>query len=97
SYVSKQALAKKAVRGVVAEIDLPDGATLTQGKAREVLDQLEGRNETASSATPWSISPSTADRVKVEWVVHAPQGGDVTLTARHDRAGKVQATITLDD
>ena len=96
SYVSKQALAKKAVRGVIAEIELPDTATLKTGKQREMLSQLEGRNGTASSATPWSVSPSTSDRVKVDWVVHAPDGGEITLIARHDRAGKVSTTIELD-
>ncbi|MGB7337762.1 MAG: M14 family metallopeptidase [Phototrophicaceae bacterium] len=95
SYISKQALEKKVVRGVIAEIDLPDTATLKTGKQREMLSQLEGRNGTASSATPWSISPSTSDRVKVEWIVHAPDGGEITLTARHDRAGKVSTTIEL--
>lgn len=95
SYVSKQALAKKVVRGVIAEIDLPEGASLQTGKQREILSQLEGRNGTASSATPWSVSPSTSDRTKVEWVVHAPDGGTVSLTARHDRAGKVSTEIEL--
>ncbi|MEO1290816.1 MAG: carboxypeptidase, partial [Chloroflexota bacterium] len=95
SYVSKQALAKKAVRGVIAEIDLPDGASLTSGKQREHLSQLEGRNGTSSSATPWSVSPSTSDRAKVEWTVYAPEGGEITLIARHDRAGKVSTTIEL--
>lgn len=97
SYVSKQALAKKVVRGVIAEIDLPDSASLKTGKQREILSQLEGRNGTASSATPWSVSPATSDRLKVEWVVHAPDGGTVTLTARHDRAGKVSTEIELGD
>lgn len=97
SYVSKQALAKKVVRGVIAEIDLPDSASLKTGKQREILSQLEGRNGTASSATPWSVSPATSDRLKVEWVVHAPDGGTVTLIARHDRAGKVSTEIELGD
>ncbi len=97
SYVSKQALAKKAVRGVIAEIDLPDGASLKTGKQREMLSQLEGRNGTSSSATPWSVSPSTSDRAKVEWVVYAPDAGTITLTARHERAGKVSTEIELGD
>ena len=92
------ALAKTSrVRGVIAEIDLPEGASLQTGKEREILSQLEGRNGTGSSATPWGVSPSTSDRAKVEWVVHAPNAGTITLTARHDRAGTVRTEIELGD
>ena len=35
SYVSKRALERKVVRGVIAEIALPAGATLVQGKRRD--------------------------------------------------------------
>lgn len=95
SYVSKQALAKKVVRGVIAELDLAEGMSLKSGKAREMLSQLEGRNGTSSSATPWSVTPATSDRAKAEWVIHAPDGGTVSITARHDRAGTVSTEIEL--
>ena len=42
--VSKLTRKKKYVRGVVAEITLPDGAALVEGKARIESGQLEGRN-----------------------------------------------------
>ncbi|MEL6308169.1 MAG: M14 family metallopeptidase [Chloroflexota bacterium] len=95
SYVSKQALAKNVVRGVIAELNLAEGMSLKSGKTREMLSQLEGRNGTASSATPWSVAPATSDRAKAEWVIHAPDGGTVSITARHDRAGKVSTEIEL--
>ncbi|MFN8447508.1 MAG: M14 family metallopeptidase [Anaerolineae bacterium] len=96
SYVSKQALNRKLVRGVLAEIELPDGATLTTGKRRMELSQLEGRAYKYSAMTPWNIRDSnTNDRALVEWVIHAPNGGTATLTARHDRAGVVRATVDL--
>jgi hypothetical protein len=38
---------------------------------------------------------STLDRLKFEWVVHAPQGGEVKLVARHDRAGVVRSSVNL--
>ena len=37
TYVTKKALEKKVVRGVVCEIELPEGATLETGKLREEL------------------------------------------------------------
>jgi hypothetical protein len=37
AYVTKNAVEKKIVRGVIAEIELPEGATLETGKLREEL------------------------------------------------------------
>ena len=63
SYVTKKAVEKKLVRGVVCEIELPEGATLETGKPREELTQLEGR--AYKPAAP-DASDATEDRVKVE-------------------------------
>lgn len=94
SYVTKKAMQRKVVRGVVAEIELPEGAALATGKAREELGQLEGRAYQASAPMGWTAD-ATDDRLKVEWVVVAPEGGMVKLLARHPRAGMVRAAVTL--
>lgn len=94
--VSKRAEQAKLVRGVVCELDLPDGATLRTGKTRVELGQLQGRTGTPSSAIPWAVGATTSDRAKAEWVVQAQPGSEVTLTARHPRAGKVTTALTLD-
>ncbi len=98
SYVTKTALTKGRVRGVSAEIELPEGASLKSGKQRVDLGQLEGRAGTGTSATPWGMrgKANTADRAVTEWVVHAPNGGTVTLTAQHDRAGKISTEVDLE-
>jgi len=96
SYVTKRALEKKLVRGMVAEITLPEGASLETGKPREELGQLEGKAYKSSSPLGWSAADTTDDRVKVEWVVRAPAGGIVTLVARHERAGAVRANVLLE-
>lgn len=85
------------MRGVICEIELPEGGVLKLGKPREELCQLEGRAYTGASATPWSMNPmaNTDDRAKVEWVVQAPAGSVVQITARHERAGTVRAALTL--
>ncbi len=94
SYVTKKALKKKIVRGVVCEIELPEGAILETGKVREELAQLEGR--AYKQALPLRrFADPTEDRLKVEWVVRAPHGGTVRVTARHERAGVVRAAIEL--
>ncbi len=95
TYVTKKALEKKAVRGVVCEIELPAGATLETGKPREEVGQLEGTAYKPSSVTSWGAYDPTEDRAKVEWTVHAPDGGTVKLTARHERAGLVRAEVDL--
>lgn len=94
TYITKIALKKKIVRGVIAEIELPEGATLKSGKTREMLGELEGRAYTESSAVGFAVNP-TSDRAKVEWVVHAPEGGKLKIVAHHDRAGKIAEEIEL--
>jgi hypothetical protein len=97
SYVTKRALNNKITRGVVCEIELPPGATLATGTPREELGQLEGRAYkpvTPSSWAGWG-GDVTDDRVKVEWVVHAPAGGVVKLRASHQRAGTVKTHVEL--
>jgi murein tripeptide amidase MpaA len=93
TYVTKKALEKKVTRGVICEIKLPEGATLQSGKPREELAQLEGR--AYKSAFADSGEGGTDDRLKVEWVVYAPEGGKVKLVARHARAGTVRTELEL--
>ena len=95
TYVTKKAAEKKVVRGVVCEIELPEGATLETGKPREELGPLEGRAYKPAYPGLFHDSDSTEDRAKVEWVVRAPRGGTVKLTARHERAGTVTAHVEL--
>jgi murein tripeptide amidase MpaA len=95
---TKVALAKQTVRGVICEIELPEGATLETGKVREILGQLEGRSNTGASMSPFTLASSanTNDRLKIEWVVKAPKGSVVKLIARQDRAGVVRKEVTLE-
>lgn len=97
TFTSQQALARKIVRGVIAEIALPDGATLIQGKAREELGQLMGRSHTTQTIAGFAIvgTANTNDRAKVEWVVHAPKGGTINIVAKHERAGTVNTEVSL--
>ena len=95
TYVTKKALERKLVRGVVCEIELPEGATLESGKIREQLGQLEGRAYKPASHFVYYQSDVPAERAKVEWIVRAPQGGSVTLRARHERAGTVVTGVEL--
>jgi hypothetical protein len=93
--VSKRALERKIVRGVVAEIALPEGAELVHGKRREDIGQLEGKWSKHTGVSFWPDYNVTDDRAKVEWVVRGKRGDRVELVARHERAGTVRATVTL--
>ena len=95
SYVSKRALERKVVRGVIAEIALPAGAKLLHGKRREELGQLEGKAYKHTGVSFWPDHNVTDDRAKVEWIVQGQKGDDVRVVARHERAGTVRASVTL--
>ncbi|MCU0497829.1 MAG: M14 family metallopeptidase [Anaerolineae bacterium] len=95
TYISKKALEKKVVRPVICKLSLPIGATLKTGKLREEVGQLEGRAYKAPALTIWGGADWTDDRAKCEWIVSAPQGGQVTVTAHHERAGVVRVTLDL--
>lgn len=95
AYVSKRALERKTVRGVIFEIGLPEGASLVGGKPRIEGPQLEGHAPKNSLLHFLPARELTGDRALVEWVVQAPLGTTIELKARADRAGAVRSTLTL--
>jgi len=97
SYVSKKALERKLTRGVVCDIELPEGAKLEAGDIRQMKGELEGRSQKTSTPSGWLAmdGDATDERAKAEWVVRAPKGTVVKLTARHERAGCVRAELVL--
>ena len=98
AFVTRRALERKVVRGVVFEIHLPPGAEigLVGGAPRQDGPQLEGH---APKATQHAFLPDreiTADRAMGEWIVRAPRGTRLGLSARAPRAGVVRTEVTLD-
>jgi murein tripeptide amidase MpaA len=96
SYVTKRALDRKVVRGLVVEVSLPDGARLALGKLRDDYGQLEGKAYKHTGVSFWPDYNITDDRLKIEWVVEGKPGDLVTLTARHERAGALRVDVKLD-
>jgi murein tripeptide amidase MpaA len=92
--VSEKALERKAVRDVEVELDLPDGARLVAGEVKTEVGQLKGRVDKRST-TWWANDESTSDLAKLEWVVEAPAGTEIGLTAGNLRAGTIRRRITL--
>ena len=99
AYVTKRALQRKTVRGVMFEMHLPQGdasVSLVSGKLRMEGPQLEGHAPKASLNAFLPNREVTADRAVGEWVVRAPKGTRLALSARADRAGAVRAEVVLD-
>ena len=89
---------RKTVRGVMFEIHLPDGpaiawsAASSASKARS--SKAMRRRRSLQAFLP--NREITADRAVAEWVVRAPQGTRLALSARADRAGVVRTEVRLD-
>jgi murein tripeptide amidase MpaA len=99
AYVMKRALERKVVRGVVFEIHLPAGdptVSLVSGQERLEGPQLEGHAPHHSLQAFLPHREITGDRAVGEWVVRAPKGTRLALSARADRAGAVSAEVSLD-
>jgi len=99
AYVTKRALARKTVRGVMFEIHLPENdrsVSLVSGKPRMEGPQLEGHAPKNSLNAFLPSKEITDDRAVGEWVVRAPQGTRLALSARAERAGAVRAEVVLD-
>ena len=92
---SQKALDQQVVGGVTAELRLPANARLLAGNLDQPLGQLQGRSAQRSTSTWWSYTPGTPDRAVAEWVVEAPAGITVSVTAEQERAGTVRAQAIL--
>lgn len=94
--VSKLTRNRKHVRGVIAEISLPAGTALVEGKARLEGGQLEGRNNIHTLVSFFPGANATQDRIRFTWIVRGAIGDRIGLTARHDRAGTVHVDVLLE-
>ncbi len=95
TYVTKMAVQRKLLRGVLAEIALPDGATLVAGRPRAQLGELEGWAYLHTGVSFWGQKKPSADMAHADWIVRAPAGTGVALTAWHERAGRLTRTVVL--
>lgn len=75
------------------EIALPAGAELESGAPSVEVGHLEGRSNKMSGG--WFSSGATDHRAKAEWIVRAPAGTQIDLTAFGQRAGVTRGTVIL--
>jgi murein tripeptide amidase MpaA len=94
TYTSKKGQERNIVRPIRVTLTLPEGGALVTGPAEQEVGQLEGR---ANKAFGGFRAPTPTDsRRKVEWVVRAPAGSTVQVTAQAERAGTVRADVPLE-
>jgi murein tripeptide amidase MpaA len=98
AYVTRRALERKRVRGVIFELHASDAAAIAivGGKERMEGPQLEGHAPKYSLQGFLPPREVTADRAVGEWVVRAKQGTRLALSARAERAGVVRTEIVLE-
>jgi hypothetical protein len=92
---SQRALDGKLAGDLEARLIVPNGARLVNGELHRSVGQLAGRNEQRSTATWWGYAPGTPDRAVLDWVVAAPAGAELSVTASHVRAGTARARCVL--
>jgi murein tripeptide amidase MpaA len=94
THTSQQAKTRRCVRPARAELILPEGAEMVNGKRRVDLGHLEGRSNKMSLSTIWASSP-TDNRARVEWVIRAPEDTTIGVNILSERAGSIRQKVTL--
>jgi hypothetical protein len=89
---SRQSDKRKAVRPIEVELILPDGTTLELGELKQEIGQLEGRSDRVFG---WGSGGGSDYLKHVDWLVRAPQGGTISVTAVAQRAGTVRGEVVL--
>lgn len=92
TYGSKRANERKATQPIAAQLQLPADAELITGEIWQELGQLEGRS---SKRSLWGDDFPTDNVQKIEWVVHAPQGGTLSVIVTSQRGGTVRGEVQL--
>ena len=96
TYGTERAAEGKVAREVMAEIALPEGCQLIQGKQRENLGHLAGRNGVSAHSyfNEWVTQVGgLAQRAMVEWIVSAKKGSEISLVAFQTRSGLVRTSV----
>jgi hypothetical protein len=93
THVTEMAKQIKTAAPVTVALGLPAGAELVLGKPKEELGHLEGRVLPPAGFYPGN--GSTAKEKRVAWIVKAPHGGVLVVTAESSKAGRQTVTLSL--
>ena len=101
SHVTQMALDIKQAQPVTVSLGLPEAARLVAGRGGEPsalgltrsLGHLEGR--AGADSAIWGFGDPPASDAWAEWVLTAPAGTEVTITATAPRAGTARCSLIL--
>jgi len=96
TYILQEALDIKKAAPVCVELG-GENVEFVSGKAKEEIGHLQGFSGVRinySHTGPVTVAHPPCAK-KVEWVIKAPQGNPLTITASAPRAGKVTETILI--
>ncbi|MFM7047172.1 MAG: M14 family metallopeptidase [Actinomycetota bacterium] len=95
TYVTQHARSMKIVLPAIVDLRNADGTApdLVEGEARVRIGQLEGRSKFLLDGG--AMSDGTPDRRLHTWMIRAKSGTVLTVSASHQRAGSVSASLTL--
>ncbi len=94
SFTSVQGKNRKAVRPVRAELELPEGVTLVDGRRKVELGHLEGRSNKLDVSAIWTEC-DTDHRARAEWTLRGQPGATVTVHVLSERAGSLHRQVVL--
>ena len=94
TYMTERALKHGTADVVQVALDLPKNAEVVMGEASQSIGHLAGRDERTAPWSPWLRQWSDTKK-KVEWLIRAPEGGDMTITAKAQRAGIQREQVQL--
>ena len=99
TYGTERAAENKVAREVMAEISLPKSCRLIQGKLRENLGHLNGRNSVPAHSyfNEWVTRVGgMAQRAMAEWIITAPKGTEIPLRVFQNKSGQIHITVCCD-
>lgn len=92
--VSKRAEQLKMVPEIRVALELDANIALEQGREVTLAGQLAGRSHLPPAPFRQKVYPSD-DRVRLTWLLRAPQGGQVEIEVAHPRAGTLRRSLRL--
>jgi murein tripeptide amidase MpaA len=94
THMTQRALKHQMASSVKVTLADLDAAALLMGDQEQDLGHLAGRDERSATWSPW-LREWTATSQKAQWLVRAPAGTALTVTASAQRAGTHRQKVTL--
>jgi hypothetical protein len=94
TFTSNQGQKRKVMREIRAEIEIPEGVEILNGRAKDKLGHLEGRSNKLGQI--FLLATPTDNRARLEWTIKAPTKTMLELHITSERAGCIHKKIVLE-